>query len=497
MIDKTAKPPATMESMRFTAEQSAKLKFPIGCPVWYNLPSTDDAEAVEGAPWTTSSPNPKRGVVQSALWRDNKLFYEVAYACKDSVIITEEVEDGKLGFGASCPVRISPVSAEDSSRASLEGEIVLCTPSTTSPNEFVYTAMVFLDDGTPTVRYEGSIEENRVSYKVVEVESGKEGKEKEKNTSAAVGTVGKSADDNDGTVLPCQLTAVVPNVSNSPSKEKEYGNASTMNWWGSHDDEEGEVIEEPRRSLPPPSVAYSNSNTSREKASDETITSSKMEIIVPLWLQKDRSSQRNLFFHIIGVNGCNTKRIEYEAGCKVHIVRSGEGDAPFVPMKIYVEAMHANQALRDLKVARHLIQSIVLEYVGNDGCRGRLLYEVAKSCWGSHRPKQSTSRAVLDFNPFQHSGQQIFMSVVELPFLCEEGGKVFHAAHSVLMRGNLDKVQAAGCFVMVAQKGFRVPSEICDPYVFVYGKTYRSVDQAVHIVKYVIRRHQKNCSCTY
>ena len=462
--------------MRFTAEQCSQLKFPVGCPVWFNLGDVGVKEA--------STSHPKRGVVQSALWHNNKIFYEVTHADKSSSsIVTEEVEDDKLGFGATCPITILPDNV-DADADPLEGEIVLCTPSTTNPNTFVYTAMIFLD-GKSKVRYESGIEEKRVVYRKVDESI------VDNSSSAASGPVckGKGA-------------ITIDDTSEATSSPKQYDNSSLMRTNnGSYDDEEGEVIEEPRRSLPPPSIMYNGSHTKREK--DETKSSaqnvpSKLVILVPLWLQKDRTSQRSLFFHLIGANGCNTKRIEHETRCKVRIVRSGDTEeAPFIPMKIHIEAMNATKALRDLKTARQIIQSLVLEYVGNDGCRGRLLFEIAKHCWGTHRPNQSTSRAINDFNPFFNSGQHVFMSMVELPFVCEEGRKIFHAAHSVLMKASLERIQATGCFVQVAQSGFSIPTELCDPYVFVYGKTYRCVDRAVDIIKNVIRSHQKKCSCTY
>jgi len=486
-----------MEPLRFTAEQCAKLKFPIGCPVWYNLSRTEDDAAVE----VPSTFFLKCGVVQSAIWSNNKLFYEVTYVDESrSINITEEVEDGTLGFGATCPVTILP---DNSATDPLEGEIVLCTPSTADPNGFVYTAMIFLD-GTSKVRYEGGIEEKRVVYRKVE----SDGEGREKNAGGAA--VGKSedADDKAGAEPACQLSSVDANVSNSSSKKKEYGNSSIMKTKNSgsydddDDDEDREIIEEPMRSPLPHSIAYSDSHTPREKAGDESMSSSrsgpsKLEILVPLWLQKDRASQRSLFFHIIGANGCNTKRIEHEARCKVHIVTSEEA-GPFVPMKIYVDAMNVSTALRDLKVARQMIQSILLKCVGDDGSRGRLIYEVAQSCWGAHRPNQSTSNAVKDFNPLYNSEQQVFMSVVEFPFVCEEGGKkIFHAAQNVLRKGSLAKIQASGCFVLVVKNGYRISTDKSDPYVFVYGQTYRGVDKAVDTVKHVIRGHQRTCSCNY
>jgi hypothetical protein len=64
-----------MVVIRLTADQSANLPFPTGCPVWYNFQESkgDDDDDAAGPLLF------KRGVVKSALLRDNQLFYEVTY----------------------------------------------------------------------------------------------------------------------------------------------------------------------------------------------------------------------------------------------------------------------------------------------------------------------------------------------------------------------------------------------------------------------------------
>ncbi len=54
--------------------------------------------------------------------------YEVTYSDDNENVMTEVVEVRQIGFGATCPVEISSPRSDDESK-SLEGEIVLCTPS--------------------------------------------------------------------------------------------------------------------------------------------------------------------------------------------------------------------------------------------------------------------------------------------------------------------------------------------------------------------------------
>jgi hypothetical protein len=208
-----------MEPMTLTAEQCARLKFPVGCPVWYNFPRPNDD--------VPSSFFQKRGLVQGAIFRDGKVFYQVKYVTKSSNFISEEVEDGKLGFGATCPVTILPNNA---AADPLEGEIVLCTPSTICQNEFLYTVMIFL--GTSKVMYEGGIEEKRVVYR--EVLSNDE--LREENAGAAVGEA--QIDNTDETSN--GQNSVMLNIFDSTNAT---GKSSDKD--GSYDGEEGEVMEEP------------------------------------------------------------------------------------------------------------------------------------------------------------------------------------------------------------------------------------------------------------
>ncbi len=112
--------------IRFNADQCNQLSFP--CPVWYNFAANQGAML-------------KRGVVKSAALRSSQLVYEVTYSDDNENVMTEVVEDRQLGFGATCPVEISSPHSEDSN-VSLEGEIVLCTPSPTNSSKFEYSAII-------------------------------------------------------------------------------------------------------------------------------------------------------------------------------------------------------------------------------------------------------------------------------------------------------------------------------------------------------------------
>ena len=61
----------------------------------------------------------------------------------------------------------------------------------------------------------------------------------------------------------------------------------------------------------------------------------------------------------------------------------------------------------------------------------------------------------------------------------------------------LAEIAGLGCDLILVADGFRIPTRLCDPYVLVYGKTFRDVDRAVDMVKHKIRQHQQVCGkCT-
>eukprot|EP00984_Skeletonema_dohrnii_P031384 scaffold23780_cov72-Skeletonema_dohrnii-CCMP3373.AAC.1 len=161
-----------MVVIRLTADQSANLPFPIGCPVWYNFPGKKDD--IMGSL--------KRGVVKSVSLRNSQLYYEVTYCDGDeNITITEEVKETHLGFGALCPVTIisdnkSGTAGDDTS----EGEIVMCT--TDANNKVVYTAMIFMDGSQ--VKYESEIDAARVKYRKVKVNDMESNEEHAGNTNA-------------------------------------------------------------------------------------------------------------------------------------------------------------------------------------------------------------------------------------------------------------------------------------------------------------------------
>lgn len=439
--------------IRFNADQCNQLSFPIGCPVWYNFAANQGTTL-------------KRGVVKSAALRSSQLVYEVTYSDDNENTITEVVEDKQLGFGATCPVEISS-SCSDDSNVSLEGEIVLCTPSPTNSSKFVYSAMIFLDGSR--IRYENGIEEERVKFR--KLNKADVGKSKDNQTRQKVPTVA-SKQSGPIAATPPPMTENQRAVPTSIRVGQADNSVDSSSRKRPRDDEESKRKVE-------------STSHKKSKYPDEH---PDLEIRVPLWLQKDPKSQRELFHHLLGKSskgrlGHNMKWIREETQCKIDVVW---GDKPMM-IKIFTENKSENQGsrLHCLRKVRLIIQDLFLEFVGSDGSRGRLVCEIAKSCWGAHRPNNSTSNAVNDINPFHSDRSQCYMSVVDIPNDYVREGK-HHQLHMALV----GSIRDAGCKMDIVADGFTHTTKLCDPYVLVYGSTskFQDVDRAVKMVKDKIRR---------
>ncbi len=468
---------STEQIIRLTKEQCSKVTFPIGCPVWYGFSVTD------GDTTTTL----KCGLVSSAMLQGSQLFYEVEHRNKDDTHVTEQVKDSELCFGASCPIIILPSSDNsggggdvNNSSSCCEGEIVLCTPSTTDTKKFVYTAMIFLDGGS-RVRYESGIEANRVKYRRVgsdeKVENSKAtpyvssenpvsaSEEKDKHSPRA---------NNDGGVA-----TPVANVSPLPTKGLGNRFVPPVISVGNSNSGSVDSVSSRKRARPEKDASTTvkeEFTPSPQKKVKYPMDDPDLEIIVPLWLQKDRESQGRLFRYLLGKRGRNLKRISQETQCRVSIGFDDKGDS-LIPMKIHLKSKNERTRLSDLKKARLILEGLFLGFVGKDeGCRGRLVYELAKSTgWGSHIPKKSTSNAVRGINPMSNDSSETYMSVVELP------------SHYASMERHHNEIrnvtEANGCKHIIVR---RDNTQMCDPYVLIYissAKSYENVDRSVTILE--------------
>lgn len=163
------------------------------------------------------------------------------------------------------------------------------------------------------------------------------------------------------------------------------------------------------------------------------------------------------------------------------------------PITITIDACSQTGALRDLTMARQKIESLMLGYLNiyNDGSKGRLVYDIALSCKGAHRPNNSTSRAVNTKSPFD--GRYTWMTVLELPFRGENGRREYHTKYLLDSR-LLGDIKNAGCAIKLCGGECGIPTKQCNPYVWLTGTNSKTVDQAAAMIKDAIKCHMDKCS---
>lgn len=103
---------------------------------------------------------------------------------------------------------------------------------------------------------------------------------------------------------------------------------------------------------------------------------------------------------------CHTK-INYDSRADY-----AKNDEPLPPITITVHARSPVSAKQALSDVRHQLQALLLDFVGNDGSRGHLLYEIALSCRGDHHPEDSTCNAVGESDPFGEDPRCRFITVI-------------------------------------------------------------------------------------
>jgi len=454
------------------------------------------------------------------------MIYEVVYKDGDGGkgTIVEEVSEDKLAYGANCPVTVSINPNEDGSD---EGTVLLCEPSSSDPGKFLYTVMILMEGSQ--ARFESGIDAKCIKYRKVKTDTENAATTETAAASPVAASVQKeqpSATNNDPSTakISVSASAVHPDEGRVPSSitcdsvskssSKEVG-AGSSNKRKHTPDIASPLTATPKRKLRVDTTPANNNapykpdiGRSINSYSHDNISSSRgmgnhdtrMEMKIPVWLQRDRQSQRDLFFHLIGSKlkdkrGKRTaNHVERETHCCITMNYNkspGYRDnvaAP--PISLTIDARSHTSTLRDLNDAREKIQELLLDYMDvilDGGSKGRLIYEVASSCGGDHRPRASTSYAV--------RANDSFMSLVELPFLSQEGRR-FHASfllqHPVLIR-----MKGLNCRIKVCGDEFRVPLKFCDPHVIITGRHWQDVDRAVEIVKDAIGRHMSKCSCAF
>ena len=156
--------------------------------------------------------------------------------------------------------------------------------------------------------------------------------------------------------------------------------------------------------------------------------------------------------------------------CKIDVNRDN-------PISITIKPRASEDVtVRDIEASRLMIIDLLLEYVGNDGSRGRLVYDLGISCPGSHfhRHQHSYSRAVQTNDPFGEDARVQFMTILPLPGF---RGRLYNADFQRRLRFEADS------HIKVIGDNFEFPCRFCDPYVAVMGPAVEGIDKAVRMIE--------------
>jgi len=129
----------------------------------------------------------------------------------------------------------------------------------------------------------------------------------------------------------------------------------------------------------------------------------------------------------------------------------------------------------DIEASRLMIIDLLLEYVGDDGSRGRLIYDVGISCPGPHHPEHSSCKAIQAGDPFGNDERVRYITVLPLPY---NSAPLLRT--STNFRWHLQQ-ETDSTFLLVGDY-FNVPCKLCDPYLMVMGTSIEGIDRAVKMI---------------
>ena len=402
------------------------------------------------------------------------IMYEVVYKDEEKGSIVDEVKEKELVYAASCPVTVSGSSEDESEIEEVEGTVLLSKPSPDDPKSIQYTVM--LPVGGSYARYEDGIDAKRIKYRKEVLVP---------NTKSGECDLAQSGRKDPQPQDPSSLT------------RNKHSNPPVL----LHDGEGGTPVPS---SISCRSIGKVSNDIGITITSSEDSGRSGLEIKIPFWLQRDRAAQLNIFFHLIGsaraeMRGKRTvKDIERETHCNIRVnFTDNKEQGPVIPITVSVMPRCYSSGAQDMHFAREKIQELLLDYVGNDGSRGQLLYELALSVEGPHRSKDSPNEVVRAYDPFTEDRREVYMTVFRLPYVYGDNGrKRFHASH-LLKQHLLNHLwTTTGCYIKACiNLPGMIPVKRCFPYLLVMGDMWQNLDMAVALMKEANRAHVQSCSC--
>ena len=190
----------------------------------------------------------------------------------------------------------------------------------------------------------------------------------------------------------------------------------------------------------------------------------------------------------------NLQQIGMKTNCTLRLIEGVTTGNPHV--LIMSSLINRKYAIDDIRKAANDLESALLEYIRHDGSQGRLFYDLAWKCKLLHPRGGAHSTVVQQRNPFIQN-KMGWVNVVELPHVVEGATTLYHHAFMFHNRCALLKKmnQETNCEIKVCHNEARLRTNLCAPYVFVFGSSPAKVDRAVEILQNEIQTHMRKCRC--
>jgi len=447
-------------------------EFPLGCRVLWNFDGNSfrsgmvSSASIDGMSYNVT-PTKRSGETKS------------------SVLIPEK----ELAFGPNCPVYVSSTRGQEAHL--LKGKILTTFTSVNNlqAGSFIHTILINKEGNQFQVMKD--VPSECVKYrKVIETElptptNKNSSSDQDMRDDDDIQDEGPRAHQSQANKTSTSRRAPANSTSYHTAAEENYSQTSSRHFFSSNS-----TIT--TVDLAPASSRRVNVDGTSISASSSSV---KCRVYFPRWLVHDSASKQRLQSHLLQVDRRSNKyqclqRIGRKTNCTLRIVEE-------VHLHVLIETKASKYATDDIRKASNELEHALLVFLNGDGSSGRLFYDLAKSSKFLH-PSAGTS-SVMQRNPFTPNNEMGWMNIIELPYIRDGGNrKHYHGHYLIAKKGNiLGQIAHTRCFLKICGNNFRVPTELCAPYIFVMGDQPGQVDTAVGILREAIQNHTRECKCSF
>ena len=487
-------PPVTARLIELNVDQAKDLPYPHGSLVWYKLDQSMAAGIVKSISFEHSS---------------KSLFYEVQSI--GSAFTDLFPQEDMIGFGAGCPVQITMTSSTNSSYWRVDGNILYSKVNEKNHEVVSYAVMIYSDSSRKRFLVEDNVAPNRVKFNnVEEIEVACNDEDPMQGINEVVGMdVEKNIDNNIN--IGVQSTATGCAGVRSCNSEHPGSELQLQRCTSVLTDEETSSLRssntcsqgETSLHIPSPSVDENQDDKTTNRVQTENNETQDLNNMKHQERETGLSSQKRLLEDVNGLtNGSNDTKRQKHMTQKYHIPipswllgKEDESRQKLVDHLVNDDVLMKNQCIpmktggnkdeihlttttteRNMKIARTLLQNSLLTFTGNDGCKGKLLFDLEVSKGIDVHPMSNGSSVA---RMSTRDGPKVWASVIDLPCTEEEGDQEYLKKE---LTSRMFK-KSTGCHVEMYGKPYSSgPLKLCDPYILLFSQSLEDVKLAYDIL---------------